>query len=213
MWQCKYSANSQPIVLLQHSAAAPLSFCTQRSDAALTRHTLAALSTLQRPSLAVACLQQTPSIHMLFRLEMAIDAHHLRIVNFSVNPDDASAGLTLSLARFRLNLQQAMNRPNPGKVQPGMSHIAAKRWAPQLRLWYSWQWRSFVKKSKVVQQMRVLALLGLKLSIWSAEHVATIQPLACWELQVMGRHSCIHSLHSCGHPCWLCTSCQASTAG
>ena len=69
--------------------------------------------------------------HMLFRLEMAIDAHHLRIVNFSVNPDDASAGLTLSLARFRLNLQQAMNRPNPGTVQPGMSHIAAKRWAPQ----------------------------------------------------------------------------------
>ena len=62
---------------------------------------------------------------------MAIDAHHLRIVNFSVNPDDASAGLTLSLARFRLNLQQAMNRPNPGKVQPGMSSIAAKRWAPQ----------------------------------------------------------------------------------
>ena len=59
---------------------------------------------------------------------MAIEAHHLRIVNFSVNPEDTSAGLTLSLARVRLNLKQALNRPSPGKVVPGMSRITAKRW-------------------------------------------------------------------------------------
>ena len=58
-----------------------------------------------------------------------MQAQHLRVVSFSTDADDPSAGLTLALAHLQLNLVQALNRPSPGTVRPDMTRIAAKRWA------------------------------------------------------------------------------------
>lgn len=61
------------------------------------------------------------------RLELTVDAHNVRMVTFSTDADDASAGMTLTLARLQLALAQALNRPAPAPVLHGMSRISSKR--------------------------------------------------------------------------------------
>lgn len=51
----------------------------------------------------------------------------LAVVHYTVDLDNASCGLTLSMAEVAYSGRMLMNQPDPGQARPGMSAIARKR--------------------------------------------------------------------------------------
>lgn len=51
----------------------------------------------------------------------------LSVVHYTVDLDNASCGLTLSMGEATYKGRLAMNQPAPGVIKPGMSAIARKR--------------------------------------------------------------------------------------
>ncbi len=63
-------------------------------------------------------------------MQITVAAAPLAVVHYTVDLDNASCGLTLSMAEVAYSGRMLMNQPDPGQIRPGMSAIARKRWPP-----------------------------------------------------------------------------------
>ena len=64
------------------------------------------------------------------RFQITVAAAPLAVVHYTVDLDNASCGLTLSMAEVAYSGRMLMNQPDPGHIRPSMSAIARKRWMP-----------------------------------------------------------------------------------
>jgi hypothetical protein len=61
------------------------------------------------------------------RFSISVTATPLSVVHYTVDVDNASCGLTLSMRTATYSGRLLMNQPAPGLIKPGMSAIARKR--------------------------------------------------------------------------------------
>ena len=84
---------------------------------------LEALSRLAK----VALLYTSNHVHVACRFDISVKASPLDVVHYTVDPEDPSNGVCLSMLSGSWNGDMLMNQPNPRPARPGASTAEQKR--------------------------------------------------------------------------------------